>query len=180
MYKIILICLLLSSPVLAIDFQNEGFPFPPPAPVQTKIFPEVPKTQTEDDFFRTIECNIYPIVSANIHDADTFKKTDITIKEFNIVLTNQDIRISNFDACEVSKVRQTVKISDEELKRGKEALAYVLSLYKEYDFYITTDGKRDVYGRLLCQVYLSDKNHPNKYISLRDLIFWKKFDRSQL
>lgn len=148
----------------------------PPAPTVEELFGPL----TEASFFRSLKCNVYPIVSRNIHDADTFKKTDITIKEFNIVLVDQDIRISNFDACEVSRVRQTVEITDLELKVGKEALAYVIDLSKKYQLYITTDGKRDVYGRLLCEVYLSDKDHPNQFISLKDLIFWKKYDRSQL
>ena len=148
----------------------------PPAPIAEELIREI----TEENFFKTIQNNVYPIVSKNIHDADTFKKTDINIKEFHILLTDQDIRISNFDACEVSRVRQTVEITDEELKIGKEALAYVADLNNKYQFYITTEGKRDVYGRLLCEVYLSDKLHPNKYISLKDLIFWKKYDRSQL
>lgn len=148
----------------------------PPAPSVEELFGNI----SEATFFKKINTNIYPITSRNIHDADTFKKTDISIKEFNIVLVDQDIRCSDFDACEVSRVRKTVDITDLELKIGKQAAEYVNNLSKNYQFYIVTDGKKDVYGRMLGQIYLGDDKHPNMYIQLRDLIFWKKYDRSQL
>lgn len=139
------------------------------------------QSQNENyDFWRPVLENKYPIVVDAIHDADTFTDTNIFIPEFNFIITKQTIRMSNFDACEINRVRQTVIITDNELEKGKLARDFVVDLLKRYQPYIVLSPKRDAYGRMLGKIYLSDKEHPNQFLDLRDLIFFKGFDRSQL
>jgi len=122
----------------------------------------------------------YPVtLVGDLHDADS-PVFNIFVPDLDLALINQKTRIENFDSCEVNRVRRTVIITKEELRRGIEARDYVIDLFKKYAVYISTKGKRDAYGRLLVTVYLTDKEHNPEVLDLKDLIFENKYDRSQL
>lgn len=133
-----------------------------------------------DKFWKPVPENKYAVqFETQPHDADTFDLA-INIDDFDIILHSQKVRVENYDSCEVNRVRKTVNITDAELIKGKQARDYVATLIQKYEVYIVTKNKRDAYGRLLVIVYLSDKNHKNLFIDLKDLIFAQGFDRSQL
>jgi len=91
-----------------------------------------------------------------VKDGDTFVCNIVV--GFDIVLIAQDVRVVEFDAWEKSRRRQSVRVTDDELVKGK--LAY------EDAVKILTTGKvtvepqkplRDVYGRLLLRVKVDGK-----------------------
>lgn len=117
------------------------------------------------------ECDIKEIV-----DADTIK-AEIIVPEFDVKIMNQTIRASDYDACEVSYRRTSVKITSEEVKIGKIAKEYLISLVKTYKVYIIPKG-HDIYGRRLGILFIS--NDGINFMKLSDLMIERKFLREQL
>lgn len=129
--------------------------------------------------------NIYECKNIIVKDADTIS-ADIYITEFQVVLLKRDIRASDFDACEVSRRRDSVIITDEELILGKKAKLLLIDLLKTHKLYVCPEG-HDVYGRVLGHLYLDTQVYDDreskimtKYISLEVVIKHFKYDRSQL
>lgn len=83
------------------------------------------------------------------HDIDTITLCDVYLP-YGVVLRDEAIRANDFDGCEISRVRQTVKITDEELALGKAAESEFERLCGMGTLY-AKQGKdrRDNYGRLL-------------------------------
>lgn len=130
--------------------------------------------------WKSVKEQLYAVtLREKIHDADTYV-FDIFVMDLSLALVNQKCREQTFDSCEVNRIRKTVTITNEELIRGRQAQIFVQDLFNRYQIFITTKSKLDAYGRRLVTVYLSDIDHPGKYIALRDFIIEQKFDRSQL
>lgn len=83
------------------------------------------------------------------HDIDTITLCDVYLP-YGVVLRDEAIRANDFDGLEISRVRQTVKITDEEIAAGKvaerefERLCGMGTLYAK-----PGKDRRDNYGRLL-------------------------------
>lgn len=120
--------------------------------------------------------NKYKCTVKKITDGDTFK-CDINIPEFQVILLDQSIRVSTFDAPEVSYTRTTVEITEAEIKRGLEAKKFLEYLTQKYEVYITRDKGKDPYGRLLADVWLTNNNHKNKYLSLKEVMTSNGYSR---
>jgi hypothetical protein len=90
---------------------------------------------------------LFRVDSPRIHDADTL--SDATIRlPWGVAITGRSIR-ADFDACEVSRVRQTVKIDDAELVRGKAARDELGELLKTHALYISLPERDiDPYDRI--------------------------------
>jgi len=83
-----------------------------------------------------------------VHDGDTF--TANIYLDFDIWLTAKQVRIYQFDAWEISRVRKTVIITEAELIKGREAKLYLESLFaKAKRITIEPAPTKDPYGRLL-------------------------------
>lgn len=100
--------------------------------------------------------NEYDIEVEKVHDADTFTAT--IHLGFDIQLKSQTIRIDGFDAWEITRTRRTVKVTDDEITKGKEALKDLKQIFNESKRIYVVPGKRlrDNYGRLLLKVYVED------------------------
>lgn len=98
--------------------------------------------------------NTYEITNVKVIDGDTIT-CDIHL-DFDIVLANQTVRALGYDAWETSKRRQSVNVTDEEVKRGKvakNALLLFLTINQPNYVSVSEDGKyRDNYGRLLLYI----------------------------
>lgn len=85
-------------------------------------------------------------------DGDTVH-ADVVDLGWGAALTDQSIRLLGYDAPEISKRRRAVKVTDEEIQRGKAAKARLEELIGEAQVvYLYEDEhqpKRDPYGRML-------------------------------
>lgn len=143
--------------------------------------PDVPADtpQSLDNLWKDVPENKYEVtLDEKLHDADTFKMS-IHITELDLSIDKQTIRASNYDSCEVNRVRKTVEITDAEIEMGIKARDFLQDLFNVYPVYVVPDAKRDAYGRMLCKIYIYDIKR-NKFIDVKDIIFLYKFDRSQL
>lgn len=127
-------------------------------PILQNLFAEV---QTQYLIVNRYECEILEII-----DGDTFK-VEIIVPEFDVKILNQIIRAANYDAFETSKRRQSVKVTDEEIIKGKECKEFISTLLKNNKLYIIPRG-HDVYGRRLGRLFLSNDNQG--FIDLADIM----------
>lgn len=78
---------------------------------------------------------LYRVDSPQVHDADTL--TDGVIRlPFSAAIAGRSIR-ADYDAWEITKGRQTVKVSDEEIVKGKAARDALVELLKTSTLYIS-------------------------------------------
>ena len=113
----------------------------------------------------TIPANALPIRSCQMHDLDTLTKCDVALP-WDVMLTNQSIRLHGVDACEVTRVRQTVAITDAELAKGREGLSKMALLADGGKWYVVPTGE-SVYGRREGLLYLRTKGG-----AVIDLVEW--------
>ena len=112
-----------------------------------------------------------PVLDYKVHDVDTV--TDATVQlPFNTLRTRLTIRDATFDGYEVSRVRQTVKITDEELAKGKAARDKLIEVLRtQYQLQASEPpvGWKDIdpYDRLDAQLWLYDRVAGTR-IALRD------------
>lgn len=143
-----------------------------------------------------LEPNHYILQDIKVKDGDTIV-ADIYMG-FNIILDNETIRMSDYDACEASKIRDSVFISDEEVKKGKEAKKYLEEIVNTSQYILLTPNshkfvdwmspvkQRDQYGRILgfITIYkqedLGGGHYMTQVIKLADLMKQKQFLRVQL
>lgn len=119
---------------------------------------------------------LYSLSNVEIHDGDTFI-ADVRLG-FNVVLTHQTVRLKDFDAYEISAGRRTVKVTSEEIKRGLQAREFVINLLKSTQFKIT-DGKYDIYNRIVSDVYwLDTKQTPPQYVLLSSTLRKQGYERT--
>ena len=102
------------------------------------------------------------------HGAEPFEAQGITVIDgdtihvevlhlgFGVALTNETIRAADFDAWEASKRRRSVKVTDEEVIKGKAASKDLHAWLNHGKFEIQPVGPtRDRYGRLLGKWYIN-------------------------
>ena len=93
------------------------------------------------------EGNLHRLTIYRLHDADTISDCNINLG-FNVTLMHQSIRLMGFDAPEVSRTRQGVEITDEEIVLGKEARDALKDLLLEGTAYISPAANyKDPRGR---------------------------------
>ena len=99
-------------------------------------------------------------------DGDTLKVETLMLP-WDVALTNQRIRIADFDAWESSYRRRSVNVTDEEVKKGKQATEDLKELVAEAQVFILPYKKRsrDVYGRILATIEIKKDNQT---IQLKD------------
>lgn len=87
------------------------------------------------------------LTNVRVVDGDTVE-ADIHLG-LNFVLEGEKIRAADYDAWECSKRRRTVEITDDEVRKGKRAKAYLEGLLSAGEIRLKSTGNRDAYGRLL-------------------------------
>ena len=145
----------------------------------------IPPPPIEGNLWKYRTLNKYECKNVSILDADTIV-ADVYIKEFGVLLLEQHIRGLGYDACETSKRRESVVVTDKEVEKGKKAKQVAEDYLTMYSVYIAPQGK-DVYGRTLAYIYLADNKsntlmatHKDMYVDLGDIIKSFGYDRSQL
>lgn len=105
--------------------------------------------------------------SVHILDADTIR-CDVLLP-WGVTLRNRTIRL-DYDACEVSRIRQGVHITDAEIERGKDATESLLGLLKhsEAAYLVPLKRSQDNFGRLLGGLFLKIRTEPQ----LLDVRVW--------
>jgi len=101
------------------------------------------------------ESRFYRIAVTKVYDGDTIT-ANIDLG-FDVALMKKSIRLYGFDAWEVSRIRRTVKITDEEIVRGKAARDDLKKLLDENKgrIYIRPEGTgKSVYGRLQASLWV--------------------------
>lgn len=125
--------------------------------------------------------NLYLLQNVSIYDGDTLT-ADISVG-LDVVIKERTIRLKDFDAPEITRIRRTVDISDKELEVGKQAKEFVTALASKHLFAISeTLGlkeSKDPYGRLVSVVYYYD-TPTAKWKPLYEILRSKGFERSQL
>lgn len=84
---------------------------------------------------------LYRVDSPKVHDADTLTEGVIRLP-WGAAIAGRSIR-SDYDAWEVTKVRQTVKITDEEIARGKAAADELSKILGQFTLYVS-EPERDI------------------------------------
>ena len=94
-----------------------------------------------------------PLSEITVMDGDTLR-ADIDLG-YGVTLKHQTVRMMGFDAWEISKHRQTITVTDDEIVKGNLAKA---ALTKMIDDAKTVEaresGKKDPYGRQLLWIYI--------------------------
>ena len=108
----------------------------------------------------------YLAKGVRVIDGDTLKVETLMLP-WDVALTNQRIRIADFDAWESSYRRRSVNVTDEEVKKGKQATEDLKELVAEAQVFILPYKKRsrDVYGRILATIEIKKDNQT---IQLKD------------
>lgn len=100
-----------------------------------------------------------PLTGAVVIDGDTLD-VDIALP-FDVVLRNQRLRCSDFDAWESTRRRRTIEITEAELAKGQRASTELRDMLKSADgLWIRSawPTERDAYGRILAVVYVDPKD----------------------
>ena len=98
---------------------------------------------------------LFPLTDVAVLDGDTIR-ADVRLP-YSITLEDREIRAADYDAAESSRRRKTVKVTDEEIVRGKAATAALKELLaREPRLFVQppTGKGQDVYGRLLGTFYV--------------------------
>lgn len=93
--------------------------------------------------------NAYRLTVAKVYDGDTIT-ADVALG-FQVTLSAQSVRLAGYDAWEISRTRQTVQVTDEEIERGrlaKAALAELLGRYPDRVYLRPEGSGRGAYNRL--------------------------------
>jgi len=99
---------------------------------------------------------LLPIRSCQLHDLDTLVRCDVLLA-WDVMLTNQSIRLHGVDALEVTRTRQTVTITDDEIVRGKQGLSKLVELSRDAKWFVRPTGE-SVYGRREGELYFRSRN----------------------
>lgn len=92
----------------------------------------------------------------SIHDGDTLR---LTIHlPFGVDLPAREVRAAGYDAWEIDRRRRTVKVTDAEIAKGKEAREYLSQLLAVGGCWVEDTGQRDPYGRLSVSLWGRNKN----------------------
>lgn len=108
---------------------------------------------------------LHPIEVTRVLDGDTVQGT-ISLG-WDVQLSNQMVRCLSYDAWESSKRRRSVKVTDEEVVKGKLAAEYLRELVEGGAWVSAGDRPRDNYGRILGELYV---NIDGKLYEVADLM----------
>lgn len=99
------------------------------------------------------------------HDGDTLTDVNVNLP-FHVSLTHVSIRLYDMDAWEVSRTRQTVKVTDEEIQKGIAARDALIKLIAANGnrVYVEDTGLRDPYGRLLGKLWIQTSTPTPKWL----------------
>jgi endonuclease YncB( thermonuclease family) len=97
-----------------------------------------------------------PVEVISIHDADTLRVN--VLLPFGITLRDKSIRAFGYDAWEVSRTRQTVKVTENEIVKGKAARAALAKLIETGTLYVVDSTAADPYGRTSAWLYVRRKD----------------------
>lgn len=114
--------------------------------------------------------NKYLVTDIRPKDGDTYV-CNIHL-DFDIVLKDQIIRCSDYDAWEISNKRKTIDYDPNEFVKGQKAKTDLINyLAKSSVVEITVDSKRlrDTYGRILAVTYIDGKLLRDYMYSEKDL-----------
>jgi len=104
-------------------------------------------------------CFYLPVTVTRVKDADTVV-CDIHLP-LNVTLTGETLRAGSFDAWEASKRRRGIYISDEEVRKGKDAAVatreYLAKFHNQMTLQLPKGRKRGKYGRILGTWYVGGK-----------------------
>lgn len=99
----------------------------------------------------------FPLQNIRVIDGDTIQ-ADIVLP-WAVTLRAQMIRASDYDAWESTKRRQSVEVTDEEVRLGERATEALDRLQKGTTLYARPDTEpRDNYGRVLARLYYEDRD----------------------
>lgn len=101
----------------------------------------------------------YLAKGVRVIDGDTLKVETLMLP-WDVALTNQRIRIADFDAWESSYRRRSVNVTDEEVKKGKKATEDLKELVANAQVFVLPykQRSRDVYGRILATIEIQKDN----------------------
>lgn len=111
----------------------------------------------------------YELDNIRVIDGDTIE-ADILFP-LGVTLRGEYIRFSDYDAWESSKRRRSVKVTDQEVSRGKRATALLREFFSDKMVVLVLDkGMRDSYGRVLGRsaVYAHDGQRTETVDFMRD------------
>jgi len=117
---------------------------------------------------------LLPIRSCQLHDLDTLVKCDVLLA-WDVMLTNQSIRLHGVDALEVTRTRQTVTITDDEIVRGKQGLSKLVELSKDAKWFVRPTGE-SVYGRREGELYFRSRS--GQWVDVADWIRKNGYERA--
>lgn len=90
---------------------------------------------------------LFRVDSPVVHDADTLASGVIRLP-WGVAITGRSVR-SDYDAWEVSRVRQTVKVTEDEIARGKAARDELTKMLGELVMYVSLPERDiDPYDRI--------------------------------
>lgn len=87
-----------------------------------------------------------PCVDVTVLDGDSVRAS--LALPFGVTLPQRTIRAAGYDAWESSRHRRTVRVTDEEIARGRAATAALVGLVASGGLYAVDSGQRDTYGRV--------------------------------
>ena len=117
---------------------------------------------------------MYPLRVARVLDGDTVEGT-IELG-FGVQLASQSIRCLGYDAWESSKRRRSVKVTDEEVVKGKLASKYMEDLVKGPVWVVPGKRERDNYGRVRGELYVLVDGKP---VGVADLMEYNGHTRRE-
>ena len=96
---------------------------------------------------------LHPFEVTRVLDGDTVEGT-ISLG-WDVQLSKQVVRCLSYDAWESSKRRRSVKVTDEEVQKGKLAAEYMRELSEGGVWVREGKRSRDNYGRILGELYVA-------------------------
>jgi hypothetical protein len=117
------------------------------------------------------------VLSAKIHDLDTFRGHSPFLKSLHFGLFDAPIRSVGFDGCEVNRVDKSKVITDAELVVGRAGLATLLAEIGDGELEIALIDSEERSGRFLAWFRIV---HKKVVTNLAEWVFANNFDRSQL
>lgn len=119
------------------------------------------------------------VVDATWHDADT---ATITVAgPWGHGPVAQPCRALGYDAWEVSKTRQTIQVTDDEVARGKAAVTALTAWLDGAELYVIPPAAgrdRDAYGRMLGEFWTRKAGRTPQWMSLAEWVRSHDYDRA--
>lgn len=110
----------------------------------------------------------FPVQIKSIHDADTLRG-DI-ILPWGVTLRDRDIR-TDYDAWEIDRTRRTVKVTPQEILRGKAARQALVDLAAGGTLYVSpTSQEFGEYNRLSASLWVQSRNLPATLLDVKEFM----------